>query len=225
MKILVWCLILTFTLTAVQADPNDPSNSAHSEQELSGKPTNGELEYLNKIARHDDSKIRSLAQSICTFYGLAGVNFEAMFNTKVKRYMSDFEGINNPTPKQITDFLNRNKDKMTCGSGKNKKNYMMVAFDESSHISLFRKVFQRQYMKKDRSAIIDVNAVSYTGPGGTPETVIDYMDGVLADKSNAEGILKEVTKLRKFFVKKLGAKNFKDLPADEQAKFIRTDSL
>lgn len=210
MKLLVWGVILSLNLSMVNASPSDPSQYAH-----------GELKATEEINKYDDSKLRNLAQSICLYYNIAGAKFGEKFNLVVKNHMSKYEGINNPTPKQITNFLNKNKNKMTCGSGKNKKNYMMVAFDESSHISLFRKVFQREYMKKDRSAKVDVNAVSYTGPGGSPETVIDYMDGLIADNKRSKGILKEVKKLRKFFVKKLGGKKFTEFSASLQEEYLK----
>jgi len=198
MKSLIWTLILVFSLVTIAG------------------------------AESDDDKHQSLAQTICTYYGSAGANFQSKFNDAITYHMANFEEpkIANPTPKQIVNFLNRNKHKMTCGSGKNKKNYMMVAFDEDSHVSLFKKVFMRDYMKKDSSARIDVNAVSYTGADNTPETVIDYMDRTIEDLEKNPEIsgsdkkyVKEVKGLRRFFVGKFGAKSFKDLPAAEQAKF------
>ncbi len=221
MKLLLWGIILILNLSIANAGPKDPSECAHCDKKLRGHPAKGkELRDITRLARHDNSQLfRSLAQSICGFYGSAGKSFQAKFNEVVQNHMQKFEGISDPSPQQITDFLNRNKDKMTCGSGKNKKNYMVVAFDESAHISLFRKVFQRNFMKQDRSAKIDVNAVSYTGPGGTPETVIDYMDGLIEDKKRSAGILKEIASLRKFFVKKLGAKKFSEFDGVAQSKY------
>jgi hypothetical protein len=106
--------------------------------------------------------------------------------------MANFEEpkIINPTPKQITNFLNKNK--MTCGSGKNKKNYMMVAFNEGAYNVLFKKIFRGQYMAKDRTAQIDVNAVSFIGPG----KVLDYMDRMAKDPENPLKFRKKIEKLR-----------------------------
>lgn len=100
----------------------------------------------------------------------------------------------------------------------------MVAFDEDAQIALFRNVFQRDYMRQDRSARIDFNAVSYTEPGGTPETVLDYMDSVLKDKTQPEEFLKELKRLRRFFVERLGAKKFNEFDEAVQAKYMRVSS-
>ena len=167
----------------------------------------------------EGSRLRSLAQSICGFYSAAGADFQSSFEKVVTDDMHINDGISNPTPKQKVDFLNRHKQMMTCGSGERKKHYMMEAFNRSAHIALFQDIFRRNYIAKDRSARIDVNVVSYSGLNGQPESLLDYMDRILTDKSNDAYYLKEVAKLKKYFIKKLGAKHFKDLPASEQAKF------
>lgn len=171
-------------------------------------------------ASDDDSRFLGLAEAICGYYGSTGANFQTKFNEAMKSHMGKFENTPNPTPKQIVDYLNRNKDKMTCGSGKNEKNYMMVAFDESAHIVLFQKIFRGQYIAQDRSARIDVNVVSYTGENGAPETLVDYLDRMLAENKRSEGILKQVKKLRKYFVIKLDGKKFSELPVETQAKYL-----
>lgn len=74
-------------------------------------------------------------------------------------------------------------------------------------------------MRQDRSDRIDVNAVSYTRSEGTPETVIDYMDGILADKTQPKSFHKKVSSLRRFFVNKLGAKKLNEFDEAIQAKY------
>ena len=171
---------------------------------------------------HGDTNYSLLAAGICGSYATSGHKFVEDFNFYVEKSMKKIEGIANPTVKQKVAFLNKNKDKMTCGREANKKNYMMQAFEHSgAPRALFRKVFQRTYMKEDRSARVDVNAVSYTGPGGAPQTVIDYMDGVFADKSNHPDFLKEVKSIRRFCVNKLGAKTFAEFDEATQAKYHR----
>jgi hypothetical protein len=65
----------------------------------------------------------------------------------------------------------------------------------------------------------NVNAVSYTGANGAPESVLDYMNKKIADKSNNKAFIKQVKSLRDTFIEDLGAKRFNQLPAKEQAAF------
>lgn len=91
MKLLVWGVILSLNLSFVNASA------------AAGYSDDG------------DSRFSGLAVSICGSYTTAGANFKSEFNETMKRHMGHFENNPNPTPKQITDYLN--KDKMTCGTG------------------------------------------------------------------------------------------------------------
>jgi len=226
MKIIVWGLILTFTLTAVQAIPTDPENCAGGDKALSGQPTTDELKDIEKITKHDNSKaIGALSARICAIYSLSGVNIAKDAKKAIKSYMRRHENNSNPTGAQILQFLNKNRHKMTCKDRNGvEKNYMKYAFDRSAQGSLFEALFMDDLIPDDLSVLINVNAVSNTGPGGTPETVLDYMDKIIDGKDSSRAFIGEVKALREILIEDLGAKNFKDLPADEQAKFIRTDS-
>lgn len=79
-------------------------------------------------------------------------------------------------------------------------------------------------MRQGRSVKIDVHAVSYTEAGGKPETLLDYMDSVLKDKTQPEEFLKELKRLRRFFVERLGAKKFNEFDEAVQAKYMRVSS-
>lgn len=87
---------------------------------------------------------------------------------------------------------------MTCanGSGKPRKHYMMGLLIEMLKILLFNKIFKRQYFGKDRSAQIDINAISFTGPGNTPETVIDYIDRILTSPTCLPEDLHRIRRIR-----------------------------
>jgi len=100
---------------------------------------------------------------------------------------------------------------------------MMYAFDRGAHGSLFDELFIDDLIPEDLSVLVNVNAVSYTGAKGKPETVLDYMDKLIRESNkHSEGFIEEVKSLKELFVEELGAKNFKDLPSDEQAKFQRS---
>lgn len=222
MKLLVWGLMLTFNFTAIHANPSEASHYAQGEPKLSGKPTSGELEDLQKIAKYDNSqKMRLLARKICTIYTLSGVNIARDTKNAIKKYMSREEGIKNPTGAQMLRFLNKNRHKMTCKDNGVEKNYMMYAFDRGAHGNLFDGFFIDELIPEDLSVLVDVNAVSCTEVNEKPETVLDYMDKLIANKRNTKGFIEEVKSLKELFVEDLGAKNFRDLPSSEQAKHNR----
>ena len=139
--------------------------------------------------------------------------------TAIVNHIKDHEGIPNPSTKQIIAFLNTNKDKMTCGN--EKKNYMMAAFDNGAHNQLFKSFFMTELAMKKQKPYINLNAVSFNGPNGAPITVLDYIDSVLADKTNSPGFLKEVRGLRNMFTKHLKAKTFSELPQAEQRRYLK----
>ena len=221
MKSLIWCLILTFNFSLATAAEHDPSNAMNAKQALSGQPTTDELKDIEKITKHDNSKaIRALSASICNIYSLSGVNIAKDTKIAIKDHMKQHENNSNPTGAQMLQFLNKNRHKMTCSDRNGvQKNYMKYAFDRRAQGDLFEALFMDDLIPDDLSVLIDVNAVSYTGPGGTPETVLDYMDKIIDGKGRSRGFIDEVKALRELLIEDLGAKKFKDLPADEQARF------
>ena len=175
---------------------------------------------VDSAERHDDSKnIKALAGRICLYYNMSGKNIARDAKKAIKKYMTKYEGIQHPTGKQMLLFLNKNKHKMTCKRDGLEKNYMMVAFDRSAHNALFDGLLFSDLTPRDRKIKPDVNAVSYTGKNGIPETVLDYMNRIIANKRNSRGFIKEVQNLKDTFVKHLDGKRFDQLPAKEQARF------
>lgn len=218
MKIFVWSLILTFNLTAVQAIPTDPDNCAGCDKALSGQPTTDELKDIEKITKHDNSKaIRALSASICAIYSLSGVNIAKDTKKAIKKHMKQHENNSNPTGAQMLQFLNRNRHKMTCRDRNGVyKNYMKFAFDRSAHGSLFEALFMDELIPDDLTTLINVNAVSNTGPDGSPETVLDYMDKIIAGNGRSDGFIDEVKALREIFIDDLGAKKYTQLSSLEK---------
>lgn len=176
---------------------------------------------LGKAASVDtDKSLRLLAIRICINYSASGMNVAKDSRRDIVNHIKKHEGISHPSVAQMVTFLNHNKDKMTCGKGKNKKNYMMVAFDRGAYRGLYRDLFVKQLTPKDKSVLIDINAVSYNGPNGAPITVLDYMNGKLADPRNTDGFKKEIERLKRLFSKKFGAKTFAQLPKAEQQRYL-----
>lgn len=173
------------------------------------------VEKLTSLA--PSKKIGTLSRNICGQFTGDGSKVAANVKRLVKKHMAKHEGIKNPTAPQIIKFLNRNKNHMTCGH--DNQNYMMVSFQHGkSYSHLFNTLFFDELVTDDTDQYIDVNAISYSGPKGTPETVLDYMYREIKDKTNSKEYIKEVKDLIYIFENDLGGKRYADLsPAEKEA--------
>jgi len=161
--------------------------------------------------------IGSLSGSICGSYRLAGDKVALNVKAAIERHMLRYEKIANPTPEQIIQFLNHNKNFMTCG--KNNKHYMMVAFEHSTaYDQLFNVLFFDWILVDDDSLYTDVNVYSFTGPpdGTSPESLLDYMYRASEDLSYAKGRRDEIKELIEFFEGDLGAKRYRDFTPEQK---------
>ena len=165
------------------------------------------------------TKLRQLAGSICAAYGSSGNKIKSEVKGLVTSYMKRNAHYKTTTNKQIIQFLNQHKDYMVCGL--ERKNYMKVAFDQGRHQELFRGLFISSLYdrKNDKNTFIDINAVSYTTQG-KPETVLDYIESVIADSTNSKTMIMHAKSIKRMFSKHFGAKHFTDLPKDVQQRYL-----
>jgi hypothetical protein len=171
-------------------------------------------------AKDNSKRVASLAQSICSKYGISGLKFAEEAKASIKWHIERHEDIQNPTGAQMLGFLNRNRHKMKCTVNGVTKNYMMYAFDMRFHGSLFDELFYDDLMEDaGENFYINVNAVSYTGQGSKPETVLDYMDNLIKTNKFGTSATSEIITLKEVFLEDLDAKYFSELPVSEQAKF------
>jgi len=161
--------------------------------------------------------IGSLSGTICGLYRLAGDKVALNVKVAIEKHMLDYEKIANPTPEQIIQFLNRNKNFMTCG--KNNKHYMMVSFEHgNAYDQLFNVLFFDWLLVEGDSLYIDVNAYSFTGPpdGKSPESVLDYMYRDTKNKRNTRQTINEIKELIEVFEFNLGAKRYRDFTPEQK---------
>jgi len=161
--------------------------------------------------------IVNLSNKICGIF--IGDGSKVALNVKgaIERHMQNFEKIANPTPEQIIQFLNRNKNFMTCG--KNNKHYMMVSFEHgNAYDQLFNVLFFDWLLVEGDSLYIDVNAYSFTGPpdGKSPESVLDYMYRDTKNKRNTRQTINEIKELIEVFEFNLGAKRYRDFTPEQK---------
>ena len=184
--------------------------------------TEEDFAQYNKISEAEKKlSIKWLSNQICKGYVDRAGNYPEFFDTTVRKHLKEHYGIEHAKAKQITNFLNANKQSLMCNIDGVKISYMAYAFDRGAEKALFRKVFRSKYFKEDRSALINVNAVSLSGPNGEPETVLDYMNRKLANTKNNPGLVTAIKRLRGYFKRRLKAKTFNELDKDTQLHFLR----
>jgi len=161
-------------------------------------------------------KIGLLSREICGYYRLNGNKIALNAKGAIEMHMLDYEKIANPTPEQIIQFLNRNKNFMTCG--KNNKHYMMVSFEHGrSYDQLFNLLFFDWLLVDDDSHYIDVNVYSFTGPpdGTSPESLLDYMYREL-ELTNIAKRRREIKELIEVMEFNLEAKRYRDFTPQQK---------
>ena len=184
--------------------------------------TEEDFAQYNKISKaQKEAGLKSLSAKICNGYVLKAGNYPEFFDNLVRKHLREYYDIQQAKAKQIVNFLNANKQELMCDNNGDKLSYMAYAFDRGAEKAIFRKVFRSKYINEDKSARINVNVVSLSGPNGEPETVLDYMNRKLANTKNNPGLVRAIKRLKRSFIKNLKAKTFNELDKDTQLHFLR----
>lgn len=168
--------------------------------------------------------IELLTSRICGYFASESLELVDKTRKAIMKHMREYEGIENPNPKQIIEFLNRNKHFMYCPcldyrGIEGNMNYMMVSFEHGNAYDwLFNKFFVKELVI-DRENFIDINAISYTCPNGTPETVLDYMIRRFKDPATDSDTRLDIERLIRIFTKSLGAKKYNEISEAEKQEF------
>jgi len=181
------------------------------------------LFLLNPSFAGEISKIKqlkNLADEICGHYVDQGSNMVPAIKKSINYFMHNyFDYVSSPSKADIIGFLNKHKNQMTCEGG---KNYMMVALDRESHMSLFRALFTKEIIILEPTMQhVDINAVSLIGKSKAPMTVLDYMDDIIKSKNKEPDTLQQIEDIRDMYVESFNAKKFSELSKKEQAPFLK----
>lgn len=224
MKTLVLLLTLLFTVPAFSIEVGDRIDCDECTDEPSQETKKMDfkgLETLYHLKRSD--YILRLSNHICAIFSGDVEKISDNALSAIRIYMQKYENPAPPTTTQIVNFLNQNKNRMTCG--KDNKHYMIVALeDASSYDELFNVLFYDQLLTEDDSVFVDVNIISYSGPPTRrePESVLDFMQRSISDKAYDDSKLKDFEELIDFFKEALEAKNAKEILIEERNK-LRKD--
>ena len=214
--------LLTLSMLAL-GQPSMAGDCESCQQNLSASPAGSSLSDEQKVIKFTDkrkSQLRALAQGICYTYMQGALGVAKKAKEAILRGMYDIDGKTNPSNAQILTFLNQNKHYMLCtGADGIEKNYMNLAFDRGMQSELFEDLFYDDLMLKETDGTIDVNAISYTGPNGSPETVLDYMGRYAESQKHNTTTFNEVNELKEIFIYEFNAKHYKNLSASEKKSF------
>ncbi len=217
MKSLIVGVILTvlIPISSVYATGDD---CVSCEKKLPGTPDQaipGDLKAIAKFKPKSRqlTKIEKLGWKFCHLYTNSR-DIPGDARKAIKDYMlKNNEG--EPTLENMINFMNRNKDQLRCGD----RNYIKKAVATSSMEAMIYKFLSGELDNDD--IYIDFNAVDIID--GKPETVLDYLDKVIAGEGNHSSVyVVEVKKLRNFLADEddgYSAKKFNELPASVRAKY------
>ncbi len=167
-----------------------------------------------KVAKVDVNKSALLASRICGEYSSSGESIVTDIKQQITSHMKKYEGISSPSKGQIIQFLNKNRHQMNCGDD---KNFLKHAFDQGRHNAVIEELFGIDMASKGE--YIDFNAVDFSS--GNPETVLDYIDGMIASGKHSDSFIEEVEDLREMMVEDLGAKHYKNLTKSEKEEAMK----
>ena len=220
---LLFSLIISNSSYSV-AVVDDPAKCDTCKPVLSGtaeKAIPGDVRAIaGKLVGESLENIKHLALDICDAFESGGVNIVPLMKSLILEYMAkdpEYKQYANPSKGIILKFLNRNRNHMTCGDG---RNYMMASFDNRTAFdSLFYELLIGDLGDNGKfkdGEVLDINAFSYTGPDNSPETVLDYMYRIKEEPNNSS-IKDEIEELIEYFEIKLEAKRYASLPGTKNA--------
>ena len=229
-KLLLIALVCTSTLTyAVVGDIGGDCCGKNLRGVATVGGALGDIEQIMQFEPNYIRKVKAFTNSLCSILTSSGSKTAEYSKVAITNYMKKLNGISNPSGAQMLKFLNSHRNIMTC-KDKNKveKSYMKYAFDSHAYSALFVELFFNDLIPDDESVLINVNAISLTGPDNTPETVLDYILRISSDGSNVKAFNKQVISLANSFIEDLGAKTFTQLKQEapnEVAEFERLNCL
>jgi hypothetical protein len=202
--------LFNFNAFAMESPVSDDCPSCH--RSLSGMPMNGSLSDVEKIANARDPKLVELSNTICKRLSRYQAQGHSTPQEILESNILSYLNISKDTPnyrKKITSFWNKNFSNLVCTWA----DFGMTAPQHLSKriidMDLHKQVYYK-YLLRDKE--IDINGIDIVD--GRKETILDYIDGILADPEAGDKYnVKEIKKLKRMFVKHFDAKNARDLDA------------
>lgn len=211
---------------AVSSDPADGCVHCDKDHVYGDPSVDAQLASLDKMAElagagnEVPDEYSDLGMNLCGSYNVDGDIMKQMKATIVST-MGRVEGNKNPSKREIVEFLNKHKNKLTCWG----RHYLMKAFDERVFMTVYKKLFKEDLYSKDEFKI-DYNAVMKIYNPETkqmePMTVLDYIEKVALKLDHivvSPDSVRNVAEIRRLIIRKFGAKHFSELTLAEKKDF------
>jgi hypothetical protein len=151
-----------------------------------GEPSKGgESEYIQDWHGNITTHFELLGKNLCGSYNTdphvntIKAEIKIIIKDAMRKVLKDPEL--KPTKAEMVAFLNKHKNKLTCGKGKALTHYMAKAFNERVFMTVFKDLFETDLYKKDEYKI-DYNSVTVMYNPSTkemePMTILDYIQKV-----------------------------------------------
>ena len=188
----------------------------HCQSKLEGMPKVPKA--VRDIASQSlDGRVSGLGLIICSLCLQRDKSYDSRIKeikNEITDIMSVYTPIKKPSNKDMVNFLNEHRDKMTCGED---GQYMFHALKNTCPRFLFDELIVNALYDDD--ALIDINAVQKSETTGRYQTVLDYMDETLARNDIGDDFRIQVKGLRDMFAEEFGAKKYDDLPLAEKRNY------
>lgn len=208
MKRVLAILLLSLSFSISAAD-----DCVGCENKLQGMPTNNAINEVAKLGKiGGDLGIEKLAVRLCVNMvnaNATGKDIVKVMEDQILEYMKISRSTPNYKDKIIT-FWNDNKNGFVChGKMNSKTRETEHLMKRAIALSIHNKVFY-EFLLDTEDVEINPNAVEYVN--GQPETVVDYLDKILADpNSSRKYVISDIKRLRKDLVNYYGAKSAREL--------------
>ena len=211
MKGVLVVLLFSLSLTVFAKEANLHDDCKECLNSLQGLPGNAALDEVAKLQNlTGDPEVREFARNLCrkmTFAGETGKDIVKTMEDQILGHMK----ITRNTPEykeKIISFWNANKNDFIC------KGKVTSVTRETEHLmkraialSMQNHVFYKFLLKSKET---DVNAIEYVN--GEPETVLDYLDKILADpNASKKFVIADIERLQQVLVRVFDAKRAEEL--------------
>lgn len=166
-----------------------------------------------QAAEQEAEHFNDMVQSICDAIILAQANSTKTISDDIELSMLKFNGWDRQTPnyqRKLSEFFNANSGKFICEHTHRYDEQHL--FKRIVRMTMYKTLFLEGFFLRDENLYpIDVNFVGENARNGEPETLLDFLDAILADRDPPGYNRAEISDLRDIIKKYYNAKKAKEL--------------
>ena len=168
-----------------------------------------------QAAEQEAEHFNDMVRSICARIILARANSIKTISDDIELSMLKFNGWDRQTPnyqRKLSEFFNANSDKFICEHTDDYSYDRQHLFKRIVRMTMYKTLFLEGFFLRDENLYpIDVNFVGENARNGEPETLLDFLDDILADPDSPGYNRAEIYGLRELITEFYNAKKAKEL--------------